>query len=943
MSTSKVFFKFAMENNVRYLSNQELEQTKVSFDKDGVVRQKSLDSKINDPVVMDNSDSYAFVIGKSGQQGNTSSLYMTEKKHGDKGIINHSSFFRGGKVKAAGMISTQQGKIVQVVNLSGHYKPTDVEMAATFKFLKTKMTDEDFNKIVYVSTDNKKQLAGSFLASYELNHPELQNDLSEDKPIQQPLSLEPLKQSTAVSKEPVSFQKFSREVQMRADAFAMKKLISGLEAEKSDASYELQKLTVSQNPVAKVGGPLFVPKITLKSPEANANNHTQALSKAMAQARLMKADGNAASLEMLMTPLKKYSGSNKNSPEAVALAKELVTQCRLIKDKIKNADRRSPLKKENEAIKNLDEIIKSMGAFIDLEPAENMKTFYNKDELVSQLQLNQNFTESLEDKGKVADVIRIVKAETGTFITLSDNLKNILDQNSIKLSNLNEYASTVEFMKANSANEIKAADVIKNAVKVLGIQESTFAFKTGSENVKELLAGKLTSALTLATFLAPKEEHKMENASLSGQINPRGIASRFLDDSTNFSTSEWEAVLQVEHELAVAEFHLSENPQDKDYQEKVLSLSTKLAENKRALREKEFESTLPASFASLLQLKKATADLDNAKQALKKSPNDQKLSDEVVLKEQNLGGAKKKYNIEVSTLKDGFKGLSGVKEHVLTDLLFCAYDSHAGQYMVKNGSAFNIDFARFLAPCEVFERNGNLYPTLRTGLFDHPSSGEPLSANEIQKIQSWNIESIESQWKSEGLVGSSEAFKEADKKITEYFDDLDKASSVNYNIKDLCLKYDVKSENIQEGVLKKIVTDKIKQEMEGVREECFSQVHPEAFAAFKERVFGLQTYIKQCESENTPPTLKGAFPLMYPNMAPFMKVMERLEVNPGSGISFAIKDGTMIQRSLTSIINDAKKANLVSEDEIKEMQSAIESYQKIDARKTSLQTTMSLR
>ena len=65
---------------------------------------------------------------------------------------------------------------------------------------------------------------------------------------------------------------------------------------------------------------------------------------------------------------------------------------------------------------------------------------------------------------------------------------------------------------------------------------------------------------------------------------------------------------------------------------------------------------------------------------------------------------------------------------------------------------------------------------------------------------------------------------------------------------------------------------------------------------------------------------------MYPDLNVFLRVLERLEVNPGSSIGVG-QDfilGRMAFRSLESIIKEAETLKLASEVELSEMKQAIE-------------------
>jgi hypothetical protein len=93
------------ENSIRYLHPREYHRFEVKF-VDG-------SPYINNKKLKDHH--YIFALSGDGE------LLLAGKKK--KGKFQHSSFFGGGPVLAAGTLEVQNGKIAQVILSSGHYRP----------------------------------------------------------------------------------------------------------------------------------------------------------------------------------------------------------------------------------------------------------------------------------------------------------------------------------------------------------------------------------------------------------------------------------------------------------------------------------------------------------------------------------------------------------------------------------------------------------------------------------------------------------------------------------------------------------------------------------------------------------------------------------------------------------------------------------------------------
>lgn len=152
---SKTDMKFnakVLDNNVVYFTDEELLTTQVQIDRDGILHQIGIKSRDDElKPITDNSGNYMFVLGKDNFNVESKQLlFAAIKERTTSGKLNHSSFFRGGKVESAGFFKIKNGKIVSVEASSGHYKPKDPETAAILKYLQSQLPEKDFLKIFII-------------------------------------------------------------------------------------------------------------------------------------------------------------------------------------------------------------------------------------------------------------------------------------------------------------------------------------------------------------------------------------------------------------------------------------------------------------------------------------------------------------------------------------------------------------------------------------------------------------------------------------------------------------------------------------------------------------------------------------------------------------------------------------------------------------------------
>lgn len=157
-----------LSEKVRYFDDTDRKKTEIIFQNKQLM-QEGLDSDSKDPTGLKPlaPGSYAFVVAdvKDAQGSIERKFYATPKIKTKKGLIQHSSFARGGNVVSAGMLEiNNQCQLIGVRNKSGHYKPTAKELALLIKHL----MDSGFDVSTLHVTQCKKYLA-TFCDKFKLS------------------------------------------------------------------------------------------------------------------------------------------------------------------------------------------------------------------------------------------------------------------------------------------------------------------------------------------------------------------------------------------------------------------------------------------------------------------------------------------------------------------------------------------------------------------------------------------------------------------------------------------------------------------------------------------------------------------------------------------------------------------------------------------------------
>lgn len=599
------------------------------------------------------------------------------------------------------------------------------------------------------------------------------------------------------------------------------------------------------------------------------------------------------------------------------------------------------------------------------------------------------------------EMLQSDKENTDQINTIDELVKRY-GMNLPKLSNLVQYVSVQDFLTSNDHKSAATKVVEKAMGQSSKPHVESIVYKEGAENTREILVNQLLKPMRLNKYIVPKIPVSNIKALVENRPLSEGIGSPFISGKP-YQSLAWESMVKNKKQFEIALFQLSkvqlELSENKiDYtQHRKLKKDIKSIEMQIKLNESEIDKLKPRYFnISIHWIQRATrreemnqleVEISNREQAVKELRenlnNLNKLLDdsrsgyeryknakkELPIVEEGLKQAQDAYGQAqealnyyefLSTLPEDiekklsreeilfemnnvqkWKGSSSINSHVLADLILCSSDSHIRQFILNNGNLENIDFARYLTPSEVFVNSqGAICLIFRSALLDHPFTSQPLSPEEQSNILSWDVKALGAQWNNLGLIGDKEFFDHSTKHLLELSEDISAISKSNYQeLEGFAIKYDFEIKpGIKEEGIKQALTDKIKNHFAQLQKICFSKIHPKAFRDLKKRIHVLQKYVRECQTNNTPPTLKEAFSRMYPRMVPFMKVAQRLMANPGSLMAISGFE----PRSLQSIIDEAKQDGMATNDEIKEMEQALEEYKKEAPSIEDLGTTIDL-
>lgn len=315
--------------------------------------------------------------------------------------------------------------------------------------------------------------------------------------------------------------------------------------EKSEAvPFQMTNVANTQNPVAKIGMPFLVPLDKIPSASDSApkpNDYRAVILKSVNKHQAAFKDPAEKSKEcnnVFVNVVGKAFQSEQRPERKISRVLQALQVYR--QDKIAgNAD-----------VGYLDDIIASISEMLAVD-MEGVQSHYQKQEVIAKLEEKlegSNGDQSLE----INKALTAISSKLGESLS-EPELDKILKGDLAKVkSGLKEFALSTEVIHNNGGRK-SVSEELRKAADLKPTDVVSYAFKTGTEGHRELLAGKVASQLGLSKFLVKKYETTFENAKLGDQQNPTGIASRWLEGTSDISTKELGDYLQLEMKCEQAE------------------------------------------------------------------------------------------------------------------------------------------------------------------------------------------------------------------------------------------------------------------------------------------------------------------------------------------------------------------------------------------------------
>jgi len=205
-------------------------------------------------------------------------------------------------------------------------------------------------------------------------------------------------------------------------------------------------------------------------------------------------------------------------------------------------------------------------------------------------------------------------------------------------------------------------------------------------------------------------------------------------------------------------------------------------------------------------------------------------------------------------------GLESLIEHLFIEILFNSGDTHTRQLVEgPDGEFYDVDLGRILTLPTYQKPGGKVCTTFRSFLLDHPLANEPIPESFKSRVCNWSWTSVKAQWKP--YVSTSSFF--------------DRKASQMQKLKRAVER--TRASTTLRDEEKQIAIDSQLARFVQLQEACYSRLHPQVYQLLKKRFRIAQGYLKE-----EAPTLRGLWQLSYPNLAPFMEVLQRMIPNPGS-------------------------------------------------------------
>lgn len=554
-------------------------------------------------------------------------------------------------------------------------------------------------------------------------------------------------------------------------------------------------------------------------------------------------------------------------------------------------DSKGEYESRTEILKSILDDVKSI--FDTPISLQNVTEQFSKDELMSNVRV---LLEARPDVSRLGVLNRIERFK-GEMIPVHD-LENLIEDKEILKAitrNARKFVSSYDVIAKNG----NAKSVQEGLEKIYGnIPASSFgrvsptehmdrpgyAFKTGVENHREILAGKVLEMIGLSRFVARKAEVGLQGTQLGKKKHPEGIASKWLEDASALSKRIYEYT-DARHQILKGAMLYG----GVDLQNELNELDAKISalEAEKKLLEVDIEDEDEKKLdAVIVQIREGNTLKDNLSRIMRARSNIDQIEEAV------------KAELEPES----------TNELALIDMLMFAGDSHSLQYMVREGGEIEcIDFARFLPPGVAYKKNVGIgkdekYETvipLRSALLGHPHCEDLIPDKILKKIKEWEPEEFEKLIREQGLVQSEEYFQERMERFEAAEDPEERAR---------------------------------------LREEMVQFIHPNALSAMKQRMVRMKEYVQKERA----PTIKGMFHHAEPQVARLLEIMERGVTTPALCCWIRLGDNGLVRpHTLEETVVFLKKEGLISEEEEVEMTGLIDQLHKESCSEAELNCAMS--
>lgn len=412
------------------------------------------------------------------------------------------------------------------------------------------------------------------------------------------------------------------------------------------------------------------------------------------------------------------------------------------------------------------------------------------------------------------------------------------------------------------------------------------AFKLGSENFRELLAGKSAQILGLNKVLLPKHLVRLPNTVFERQSNPTGLASKWIesdDQRTESFKMAWHQYLQVKRKIAIDHYKGVDTTAEEEELKKLDGVIRSFCPDEQMQMHVMLDLLYNSCDSHLLQYVQS--------------------QEEQIL--YNIDFSRIFYPSEVLASGDDFfpNLRSTFLDHPSTQ-------TPLAPNLVKTIQSWDVDTI--------------IHTHTKMGLV----GSKELYESALKELEGCkkDQEVLEKRWDEEDEFFSYNTPELNDPNFNDYSEDF----------KVLCRRYCFTPD---EGETVKVSVPKLQEKMksfrkaiekdfemrrEAILKPCMERIHPMALDRFVGRIRAAKGYIKECSAKQIPPTVRGLRDVCYPYFAPFFTVLERMDSNPGQAIHVHKVGGTLIPRTLNGIMQKAKDLKLASPKEIEEMEKAIE-------------------